>query len=201
MAGRTLRDVTIRRAEPRAASEFEEAVGRLRDLRLRPELSLTEIPAPQRIAPHSAALSAEVSLDMEEEPLATGRFILLHDEAAPEAWDGSWRIVTLSRAHLEPELASDPLLSEVGWSWLTDALHTGGAAHRSLGGTVTRVVSESFGTLSDKEPSVEIEMRASWTPDGDDLVEHLSIWTDVLCTLAGIPPIPTGVTHLDGRLR
>lgn len=201
MAARTLPDVTIRRATTLDASQFDEAVARLRDLRLRPEISLTEIPAPQRIAPHSVALSAEITPEGDDEPLATGRFILLYDDSAPDAWDGSWRVVTLSRAYLEPELAGDPLLGEVGWSWLTDALHTGGAAYRALGGTVTRVVSESFGSLADKEPSVEMELRASWTPDGDDLVDHLSIWTDVLCTIAGMPPVPAGVTSLNARLR
>ncbi len=201
MPRRTVRDVTIRRATPSAASDFAEAIDALRALTLRPEIRLAEIPAPQRIALHSAALSAEVVLDSEEEPLATGRLIVLHDDDAPDAWEGTWRIVTLARAQLEAELASDPLLGEVGWSWLTDALHTGGIAHRALGGTVTRVVSESFGALADRESSVEMELRASWTPDGDDLADHLTIWTDVLATIAGVPPVPQGVTSLSGRLR
>lgn len=201
MPGRTLPNVTIRRAPHRADLGFDEAVNRLRDLRLRPEISLTEIPAPQRIAPHSAALSAEIITPDDGDPLASGRFIVLYDDDAPDAWEGPWRIVTLSRAHLEPELAVDPLLGEVGWSWLTDALHTSGTAHRALGGTVTRVVSESFGALAGTDPSVEIELRASWTPDGDDLAEHLTVWTDVLCTLSGLPPVPTGVSLLGGRVR
>ncbi|WP_040634501.1 DUF3000 domain-containing protein [Mobilicoccus pelagius] len=192
--------MTDRRAPSRAASQFAEAVERLRGVSLRPEVDLTEIPAPQRIAPHSVALSAEIATHLDEDPLATGRFVVLFDDDAPEAWDGTWRIVTLARARLEPELASDPLLGEVGWSWLTDALHTSGAAHRALGGTVTRVVSESFGTLADTDPSVEMELRASWTPDGDDLVDHLTTWTDVLATVAGVPPVPHGVTPLGHRL-
>ena len=192
--------VTNRRATTRAASEFAEAVERLRAVTLRPEVTLTEIPAPQRIAPHSVALSAEVVPRLGEAPLATGRFVILFDDEAPGAWEGRWRIVTLARAQLEPELAGDPLLGEVGWSWLTDALHTSGVAHRALGGTVTRVVSESFGTLADTDPTVEMELRASWTPDGDDLVAHLTTWTDVLATVAGVPPVPQGVTPLTHRL-
>lgn len=198
--GRTVPSVTNRRATTRAASEFAEAVDRLRQATLRPEVGLTEIPAPQRIAPHSVALSAEISTHRDDEPLATGRFVILFDDEAPAAWDGRWRIVTLARAQLEPELAGDPLLGEVGWSWLTDALHTSGVAHRALGGTVTRVVSESFGTLGDTEPTVEMELRASWTPDGNDLVEHLTTWTDVLATIAGVPPVPQGVTPLSHRM-
>ncbi|MDO5626733.1 MAG: DUF3000 domain-containing protein [Mobilicoccus sp.] len=192
--------MTIRRPASRAATVFDAALAALRQVPLRPELLLSEIPAPQRIAPHSAALSGEVITDPDRDPLATGRFIVLHDPSAPEAWDGPWRIVTLTRAQLEPELAGDPLLGEVGWTWLTDALHTSGAAHRALGGTVTRVVSESFAALADTDPSVEIELRASWTPDGDDLAEHLQVWTEVLSTLAGLPPA-VGVTALGGYLR
>lgn len=199
--GRRLHGVTIRRPASDAASGFAEAVDRMRDLVLRPEISLSDMPAPKRIAPHSAAFSAEIVLDSDDEPLATGRFIVLHDAQSPAAWEGPWRVVTLSRAQLEPELAGDPLLGEVGWSWLTDALHAGGVAHHALGGTVTRVVSESFAGLADTPPSVEIELRASWTPDGDDLPDHLAIWTDVLSTIAGIPPVPQGVATLAGRLR
>lgn len=193
--------MTIHRAGGSAAARFDAAVAALRDVPMRPEIVLTEIPAPQRIAPHSAALSAEIMPEHDTESIAGGRFILLFDDSAPEAWDGEWRVVTLSRARMEPELAGDPLLGEVGWSWLTDALHTSGAAYRALGGTVTRVVSESFGSLSDTEPSVEMELRASWTPAGDDLVDHLTIWTDVLCTIAGMPPVPDGVTSIGSRLR
>ena len=54
--------------------------------------------------------------------VATGRLVLLHDPAGQDAWDGTLRLVTYVTAELEPELASDPLLPAVGWSWLTDAL-------------------------------------------------------------------------------
>lgn len=180
--------------EPGAA--FAAAVERLREVTVRPEVSLSEIPAPQRIAAHSAALSAEIVTELDEEPLAGGRFVILYDPQSPSAWEGSWRIVTLCRAHLEPELAGDPLLGEVGWSWLTDALHAGGVAHHALGGTVTRVVSDSFGSLAQVAPTVEMELRASWSPRGDDLAEHFLTWTELLCTIAGLPPLPEGVTAL-----
>ena len=42
------------------------------------------------------------------------------------------RVVAYVRAELDAELADDPLLPTVGWSWLTDALAaTGGAVHRA----------------------------------------------------------------------
>lgn len=170
-------------------------------MRLRPEIQLEEIPAPQRIAPHSVALSGEVLRPGSQDALASGRFVVLHDPAAPEAWESPWRVVTFVRAHLEPELGADPLLGEVGWSWLTDAIHANGAGYRALGGTVTRVVSESFGGLSDRDPDVELEVRASWSPTEPDLGAHLRIWSELLCTVAGLPPLPEGVTALPGQRR
>ncbi len=180
---------------------FARAAGALREVRLRPEIHLEEIPAPARIAPHSLALSGEVLRAGADEPLADGRFVVLYDPAEPEAWEGAWRVVTFARASMEAELGTDPLLGEVGWSWLTDAIHANGAGFRALGGTVTRVVSESFAGLSDREPEIELEVRASWSPTDPDLGEHLGIWSELLCTIAGLPPLPAGVTALPGQRR
>ena len=43
--------------------EFREAVARMRAARFRPEILCEEMPAPQRIAPFAAALSADVTVD------------------------------------------------------------------------------------------------------------------------------------------
>jgi hypothetical protein len=195
----------VARTVPDDAPEpFRRALQALKDVAVRPEVVLTEAPSPGRIAPYSVALTADVvdrrpSGDGEE--LATGRFVLLYDPSAPEPWDGVFRAVTFVRADLEPELGSDPLLGEVGWSWLLEALGQRGAAYVREGGTVTRVVSESFAALADRPSGVEIEVRASWTPVDDDLAAHLLAWTDLLCTVAGLPPLPEGVTALPSRRR
>ena len=173
-----------------------DVVARVREATLRPEIALEEVPAPQRIAPFALAMSADVTSDGDE--LATGRFVLLHDPSAPEAWQGTYRIVTFVRAALESDLGADPLLGQVGWSWLEEALTGGEAAHTAAGGTVTRVVSETFGALAGPPPTVEIEVRASWTPL-DDIVGHLHAWSTLLCTVAGLPPLPPGVTSLPRR--
>jgi Protein of unknown function (DUF3000) len=183
-----------------APEEFLAAVRGLRAVRLRPEVVLEEVPAPQRIAPFALALSAEVVVDGEE--LATGRFVLLHDPSSPEAWEGTFRVVTFVRAVLEPELGADPMLGQVGWSWLEEALDGAGVDAHALGGTVTRVVSESYGALSTKPPTVELEVRASWTPALDvnrDVGEHLQAWATLLCTVGGLPPLPDGVAPLARR--
>ena len=187
-----------------SSAEFEQAVQDLRVARLRPEVRLTEVPAPSRIAPYAVALTAEVVTaggSGEDDELASGRFVLLHDPAAPDPWDGVWRAVTFARAELEPELATDPMLGAVGWSWLMDALAFHDAPYVAEAGTVTRVLSESFAGLDDREATVEMEIRASWTPMGPDLGIHLQAWADLLCTIAGLPPLPEGVVALPGSRR
>ncbi len=176
--------------------QFLEVATRLRAAQLRPEILVEEMPAPQRIAPFSTALSAEaVSGDVE---LATGRFVLLHDPSGPQSWAGTYRIVTFVRADLESEVSTDPMLGQVGWSWLEDALSSVSARYTAAGGTVTRVMSESFGSLSDRGATAEIEVRASWTPL-DDPVIHLQGWATLICTVAGLPPLSPGVSALPRR--
>ena len=69
----------------------------------------------------------------EGDELASGRFVLLYDPSGPEPWDGVWRAVTFARAVFDPELASDPMLGAVGWSWLKEALeHRGDVSPSSL---------------------------------------------------------------------
>ncbi len=184
--------------------EFIEAVATMHAARLRPEIFCEEMPAPQRIAPYATALSADVTVD--EAEVGTGRIILLHDPAGNEAWDGTFRCVAYARADLDLDLITDPLLAEVGWSWLTEALHAHSAAHTAISGTVTRVATDSFGGMSDEDGNAQIEIRASWTPvaeEGQDgppnLAPHIEAWGEVLCTAAGLPPVPEGVAIIAAR--
>jgi hypothetical protein len=182
-------------APPVAPPAFVRAVEALRSVTPRSEIELSEVPAPQRLAPYAFALSgAVVRLDDE---VATGRLILLHDPAGHEAWEGTLRLVTYVTAELEPELAADPLLPGVGWSWLTDALEAFGARHRAIGGTVTQTLSTRFGELAGPPPASDVEIRASWTPVDSDLTPHLLAWCEVLASTAGLPP--PGVTALAER--
>jgi hypothetical protein len=190
----------VARREPDDAPEpFRRALALLRAVRPRPEIVLEETPAPQRLAPHAVALTADLVVD--EEEVATGRLVLLHDPAGHEAWEGTFRVVTYVRADLEPEMAGDPLLGGVGWTWLGDALAAHGASFAAAGGTVTRVASESFGAIGGEPSSAQVEIRASWTPTDEAFDEHLLAWCDLLATTAGVPPVPAGVTTLPGRRR
>nr|WP_229232699.1 DUF3000 domain-containing protein [Corynebacterium cyclohexanicum] len=160
-------------------------------------LRLEEIPAPARLAPYAVALEAEVREGDEE--LATGRFIVLHDPEPPAVWEGTFRVVTYIRAQLEPEMGNDALLGSVAWTWLVEALEKHHAEYGAAGGTATRVLSESFGTLAGRSDTIDIELRASWTPSGPELSTHLDAWCDMVATFAGVPPLPDGVSALPRR--
>lgn len=179
---------------------FQRAVAALKAAGTRPEVQLSGLPAPKRLAPHSFALSATVT-DPEDggdaAELADGRFVLLHDPSGQESWQGTFRVVTLCRTELEPEMAGDPLLPEVTWSWLTGALEAREAAYSDPSGTVTRSGSSFFGGLDERPPQTELEIRASWTPRPDDpaapdalpdMAAHLTAWAELLCQCAGLPP-------------
>ena len=144
--------------------EFRRALDQLRAARLRPEIFCEEMPAPQRIAPYSAALTADVTIGGEE--VGGGRLVLLYDPAGNDAWQGNFRCVAYARADIDPEMVTDPLLGAVGWTWLIEALEAHGAEFLAPSGTVTRVASESFGGMDGEPSSAEIEVRASWSPLG-----------------------------------
>jgi hypothetical protein len=179
---------------------FRRAVKDLAATTWRPELLVEEIPAPQRIAPFSAAVTADVLVNGED--AGSGRLVLLHDPAGNASWQGTFRCVTFARADVDPEMVTDPLLASVGWSWLIDALDAHHADYLAPSGTVTSVSSESFGGMSDEPPRAEVEVRASWTPqleDGVGLSAHLNAWAELLCTTAGLPPLPAGVVLMPSR--
>lgn len=177
---------------------FDGAVAALRDIAWRPELHVEEIPAPQRIAPEAIAIAADV-LDDDTE-LGNGRLVLLHDPDGNPAWDGTFRCVTFARAIVDQEMVLDPLLAQVGWSWLTDALAQRDASYVAPSGTVTAVSSTSFGSMEGTTDKAEVEIRASWTPEiasGDGISPHIVAWQDLLCMVSGLPLLPDGVVALD----
>ena len=185
---------------------FVAAVSTLRKARLRPEIHCEEMPAPQRIAPFAAALSADVTVDGDE--VGTGRIILLHDPLGNDAWDGDFRCVAYARAEIDVELITDPMLAAVGWSWLTDALDAHGASYHAASGTVTCVATESFGGMAEESASAQLEIRASWTPAAPsdsafgttlDVAPHVEAWGELLCTAVGLPPVPDGVAVIPSR--
>ncbi len=180
------------------SAELARAAGEL--AASRPELEFEDQPPPRRLAPHAAAMAATVTQGGDAE-IGMGRFVLLHDPAGQEAWAGQYRVIGYIRAELEPEIAADQLIGEVGWSWLTEALAARAAGYDNISGTVTTVVTEGFGTKRGEPVSTGFELRASWSPatgpDGQpEIGGHVAAWCDALCTAAGLPPLAPGVAAL-----
>jgi hypothetical protein len=180
-----------------APEAFTRAVSGLRAAAPREEILLEEIAAPQRLAPYGFALSATVLRDGDE--VASGRLILLHDPAGHDAWQGNLRLVTLITAELESDMAGDPLLPAVAWTWLTDGLEQHAAAYTAIGGTITQTTSTRFGELAGPAPTADLEIgppgrrplgRPRRPPAG---------WCTMLASTAACPP--PGVTALGNRQR
>jgi hypothetical protein len=176
-----------------APEVFRAAVNSLINTAVRAEVHVEPLRPPQRLAPWSYALSAEI-VSPDGQDLATGRLVLLHDPDGHEAWDGVLRLVTYASAELDDQMGVDPMLPTVGWSWLTSALDERGAPYRAAGGTVTQTTSTRFGDVAGPSTAISLELRASWTADDPDLAPHLRAFVDLLCTAAGLPP--EGVTAL-----
>jgi hypothetical protein len=188
------------------ADAVELALAQVKSVSVRPEFEIDEAPAPSRLAPSAVALTVEMADP--DDASASGRFVLLHDPDGVDEWDGSFRAVVFVRAALEADLVDDPMLHDVGWSWVTESLAGVGAHATQLGGTVTRTSGRSFGTMIERPSDGFVEIRASWTPIEseetglvvDDMALHVSAWLDLLAQAAGLPPLPQGVTHV-GALR
>lgn len=180
-----------------APEPFARALNELAEMRWRRGFTTDEIGSPQRIAPHSVAIAAELAGD-NDDPLATGRLILLHDPAGNDAWSGTFRLVTYVRAEVDMEIVTDPFLPDVAWSWFTEALEDRGCVAHALAGTVTASYGRGFGEMTDADRA-EVELRSSWTPLLDathPLTAHLAAWEDLMGQVAGQPPLPPGVSSL-----
>jgi hypothetical protein len=193
---------------PAPPQEFQQAVASLRAVRPRPELVLSPLDAPPRLAPWTWAFSVEAVTGSESGdfddidgdlfvPDTSGRLILLHDPAGQDAWEGTFRLVCFVQARLEREQLGDEMLPVVGWSWLTEALELAGAEYLALGGTVTQTSSVRFGDIAGPRRDDDVELRASWTPVGADLSGHADAFCTLVSSAAGLPPV--GVLPLARR--
>jgi hypothetical protein len=188
-----------------AVTDLQEALASQSEAR--PELTFESEPPPRRLAPFATAVAATVAGGVpaedatEDAEIAGGRFVLLFDPVGQPGWDGRYRLIAYVRADLEPEMAADPLINAVGWSWLTEALDDCVTGYRNISGTVTTVVTQGFGGKQDEPMSTGFELRASWSPladasGGAELGGHLAAWCAVICAAAGLPPPSPGVAPL-----
>ena len=182
-------------------------IDHLRTVTPRPEIILEEVPAPQKLATYSFAFTADVSnglLGDAEDEIASGRFVLLHEPGGQDTWEGEFRCVTFLSADVDEAMQDDPLLPEVGWSWLLDSLTAADCEFNAPSGTVTRVSSASFGKLSPRNDESEIEIRASWSPiltTAEELIPHVQAWCNFIGEVAGLPPIADGVASISSARR
>jgi hypothetical protein len=191
-------------AEPVA---FREAVAAMNAASVRSEIELGPIRPPQRLAPYSYALGAEIKHPdpdtgpavVDDRSEAFGRLILLYNPDGADAWDGTMRLVAYLQADLDSNEAVDPLLPEVAWSWLVDALEARAEHVTALGGTVTATTSVRYGDISGPPRGHQLELRASWTATTSDIGTHVEAFCEVLEHAAGLPPV--GVTELGWRSR
>jgi hypothetical protein len=181
-----------------------------RDAQAGRALVFEDVSAPKRLAPYATAIAATVQRDGTD--VAWGRLVMLYDPDGQDGWDGAFRLVAYIRADVEPEMAADPLLGEVGWSWLSEALDAHVPGYAVPSGTVTRVITEGFGAKRDELPLTGFELRASWSPVGPgnagaddsdldtlDLSAHIAAWCDCLSAAAGLEPPGTRALRPPGR--
>lgn len=182
-------------------ASFARALDDVRAATVRPELELSEIPAPTGLAPHAIAMSADVRPVSHgvDSVLGTGRFVLLFDPEEPEAWAGPFRVVCFAQAPLETDIGVDPFVAEVAWSWLVDSLAARDAEYSAASGTATKVLSTGFGELSGQGDGAQLEVRASWSPGPTAVGASVEAWSDLLCRIAGLPPSPDAVGLLPDR--
>lgn len=165
---------------------FTRAVSAFQQASTREEILLEEVKAPEKLATYAHALGATVLRRGDE--VATGRLVLLHEPAGYDAWEGDTRLVSYITAEIEPDMAGDPLLPQVAWGWLTDALDAHTDGYHAIGGTVTLTTSSRFGGLSGPA-TTDLELRASWTPLRVPVEKHLEAWFSLLASAAGLPPV------------
>ena len=180
-----------------ASAEFQLAVEQLRKVSIRPELELTQIPAPSKMAHDAIAFSVSIK----DESIGdltnggTGRFVLLHDLKPHEQWGSTFRIVTFAKSALEPSIVEFDDGSNSGWAWLLDALAASNAPFINEAGTATKIFSKGFGALSQEPNHAELEVRASWTPT-ESFDAHLTAWQNFVCLLAGFSIDPTDIPRI-----
>ncbi|MFT4186521.1 MAG: DUF3000 family protein [Micrococcaceae bacterium] len=196
--------------------DFQEALDSMRGARYRHDLKVKEISAPTDIAPYAVALEASVYKEVEpqsfkprlhvvtensgydnaleqNDALVVGRFILLYHPEYQEAWDGHFRITVYVRGHLDDSYTDNLLVTKSLWAKFNDAMIKREIKHRALGGTVTKISTESFGSISNQLPSLSAELRASWTAVNAEIRSHLEVWSEFITSFVGEPAFTKGV--------
>jgi len=178
-------------------ADFQLAVMSLRQATIREGVNITEIPSPDKIAQYSVALAANIGIDAHENrsDQGTGRFVLLNSDEPQDGWGGNYRIICFAKSPLETDIGQDEMITDVCWAWLEDALRSRSAGYAAEAGTITRIISQGYGSISGHSDHAELELRASWSPTDNNFSAHLEAWQDLLCMMSGLPP-ESGISRI-----
>ncbi len=168
---------------------------RFKQVEARPEISLSQIPSPQGIAPEAIAIAAEINHETATDH-GVSRLVFCRDPEMPEGWNSEFRIIGYAKSPIELDMAKDEYLSALPWEWLKDSLSMAGAKFAYDAGTTTTVLSTGHGSLINQPQHAELEIRASWAPLDFDLTPHLEGWVELLALISGLPPKDSKVVRL-----
>ena len=177
------------------SERFSAMLAPLADVVSRPEIELTQIPSPKGIAPEALAIAAEIDHQTASDH-GVSRLVFCRDEGMPEGWHSEFRVIGYAKSPIELEMAKDEYSSSLPWEWLKDSLTKHGAQFAHEAGTTTTVISTGHGSLISQPQHAELEIRASWAPESEDLSRHLVAWVELLALISGLPPIDEKVVRL-----
>lgn len=179
------------------SDSFRERLLGINELDERSEILLEQIAAPKGIAEEAVAISATViHADHSDADRGVGRLVLCRDGNFPEGWNSEYRVILYAKSPVESDMGNDPYVDELPWNWLMDSLIARNAPIHSEAGTTTRILSTGHGALTPEPQHAEIEIRASWAPDGAELGPHVQAFVDLLALISGLPPIEEKVTRI-----
>ena len=193
----SLEQMSFYTLDQEAPAQFAAAALSLAQPWLREELTTSQIPAPERIAPWALAFAAQAP-NPADTPMnrGVGRIVFLFDPEQFETWGSNMRVIAYGKSPLESDLGIEEDVSHFWWAKLMQALRAHGAKFSHEAGTVTKMTSTGMGSLANDPTASEVEMRASWSPLHDDLGPHLAAWQDLIAAMAGYGMDGEGVTRL-----
>lgn len=175
--------------DPQLPAAFKLALLSIRQTKLPPHLVIEEIPLPHKETAFGVAISARTKIqDSGDKPAGIGRFALFYDYDPPLGWDDTMRCVIYVESQIDMQLATDSLAPQVAWSWLTESLINANPGHSSLVGTVSVEVNQAFGGLTLGGNEAQIQIRASWSPQNQQVGPDFTAWLNTLLLCSGLDP-------------
>jgi len=193
----SLDEMSFYKLDSDAPAQFAAAALSLGEPLLREELISEQIPAPEKIAPWALAFAAQAP-NPADTPMnrGVGRIVFLYDPEQHETWGSNMRVIAYGKSPLENDLGVEEDVAHFWWEELMRTLKSHGAKFSHEAGTVTKMTSTGMGSLANDPSASEVEIRASWSPQHDELGPHLAAWQDLIAAMAGFGIEGAGVTRI-----